>query len=57
MVSFWEKMLGADFYIVHFNRQPGVADAPLRGNPKNLLRNLYRTGQWNSPPPASLAWA
>ena len=26
-VGFWEKMLGPDFYIVHFNRQPGVADA------------------------------
>ena len=22
-----------------------------RRNPKNLLRNLYRTGQWNDPPP------
>jgi pimeloyl-ACP methyl ester carboxylesterase len=25
-VAFWERMLGGDFYIVHFNRQPGVAD-------------------------------
>jgi pimeloyl-ACP methyl ester carboxylesterase len=48
-VGFWEKMLGGDFYIVHFNRQPGVADAAFARNPKNLLRNLYRTGQWNSP--------
>jgi pimeloyl-ACP methyl ester carboxylesterase len=49
-VSFWEKMRGEDFYIVHFNRQPGVADAAFARNPKNLLRNLYRTGQWNAPP-------
>jgi len=49
-VEFWEKMLGGDFYIVHFNRQPGVADAAFARNPKNLLRNLYRTDQWNSPP-------
>ena len=26
-VGFWEDVLGGDFYIVHFNRQPGVADA------------------------------
>ena len=49
-VGFWEKMLGGDFYIVHFNRQPGVADAAFARDPKNLLRNLYRTEQWKSPP-------
>ncbi len=49
-VSFWEQLLGGDFYIVHFNRQPGVADAAFARDPKNLLRNLYRTGQWNAPP-------
>ncbi len=48
-VEFWEKMLGDDFYIVHFNRKPGVADAAFARNPKNLLRHLYRTDQWNSP--------
>ncbi len=50
-VGFWEKMLGDDFYIVHFNRKPGVADAAFARDPKNLLRNLYRTDQWNEPPP------
>jgi pimeloyl-ACP methyl ester carboxylesterase len=49
-VSFWEERRGRDFYIVHFNRQPGVADAAFARNPKNLLRNLYRTDFWNSPP-------
>ena len=48
-VEFWEKALGDDFYIVHFNRKPGVADAAFARNPKNLLRHLYRTDQWNSP--------
>jgi len=48
-VEFWEKALGDDFYIVHFNRRPGVADAAFARNPKNLLRHLYRTDQWNSP--------
>ena len=49
-VGFWEKMLGDDFYIVHFNRKPGVADAAFARDPKNLLRNLYRTDQWKDPP-------
>lgn len=50
-VGFWEKMLGPDFYIVHFNRQPGVADAVLAANCERFLRNLYRTKQWENPPP------
>lgn len=49
-VSFWEKMLGPDFYIVHFNRQPGVADAAFAANAESFLRNLYRTRQWEHPP-------
>ena len=49
-VSFWETQLGADFYIVHFNRQPGVADAIFAANTENFLRNLYRTRQWQSDP-------
>ncbi|MEZ5596428.1 MAG: alpha/beta hydrolase [Pseudomonadales bacterium] len=50
-VGFWEKMLGGDFYIVHFNRQPGVADAAFAANTRQFLRNLYRTNQWRSPAP------
>jgi pimeloyl-ACP methyl ester carboxylesterase len=49
-VSFWEKHLGGDFYIVHFNRQPGVADAAFGANVERLLGNLYRTRQWLAPP-------
>ena len=48
-IGFWESRLGGDFYIVHFNRQPGVADAAFARNPGNLLRNLYRRGHWNAP--------
>lgn len=51
-VSFWEQHLGGDFYIVHFNRQPGVADAVFDANVERLLGNLYRTRQWLSPPRA-----
>lgn len=49
-VDFWEQALGGDFYIVHFNRQPGVADAAFAANTENLLRNLYRTNQWQHEP-------
>ena len=49
-ISVWEQFLGPDFYIVHFNRQPGVADAAFGANTRQLLNNLYRTNQWNAPP-------
>jgi pimeloyl-ACP methyl ester carboxylesterase len=42
-----EAFLGGDFYFVHFNRQPGVADAVFDENPAQFLRNLYRK---NEPP-------
>ena len=37
-----EAFLGGDFYFVHFNRQPGVADAVLDENTCQFLRNMYR---------------
>jgi pimeloyl-ACP methyl ester carboxylesterase len=45
-VGFWETHLGGDFYIVHFNRQPGVADKAFAENCEQFLRNMYRTNQW-----------
>ncbi|GAA1390887.1 alpha/beta hydrolase [Kitasatospora putterlickiae] len=42
-----EAVLGGDFYFVHFNRQPGVADAVFDANVFQFLRNLYRK---NEPP-------
>jgi pimeloyl-ACP methyl ester carboxylesterase len=47
--EFWERRLGGNFYIVHFNRQPGVADAAFAANTSRFLRNLYRTNQWQTP--------
>jgi len=41
-IEVMEAALGGDFYFVHFNRQPGVADAVLDENPFQFLRNLYR---------------
>lgn len=51
-VAFWEQMLGGDFYIVHFNRQVGVADAAFESDPRRFLGNMYRTKTWAAPPPA-----
>jgi pimeloyl-ACP methyl ester carboxylesterase len=46
-LEFLDAMLGGDYYMVHFNRQPGVADAVLDENTSQFLRNLYRK---NVPP-------
>ena len=46
-IELMEAVLGGDFYFVHFNRQPGVADAVLDDNAAQFLRNLYRK---NLPP-------
>lgn len=40
-LEFMEAVLGSDYYFVHFNRQPGVADAVFDENPARFLRNLY----------------
>ena len=49
-ITFWEEHLGPDFYMVHFNRQPGVADAVFDANAERFLRNMFRTEQWRSDP-------
>lgn len=41
-IEFLEQILGEDNYFVHFNRQPGVADAILEEHTSRFLRNLYR---------------
>ena len=41
-IEFMEAVFGDDFYFVHFNRQPGVADVVLDENAFQFLRNLYR---------------
>ena len=45
-VAFWEQMLGQEFYIVHFNRQAGVAATSFGNNTRQFLTNMYRTKQW-----------
>jgi pimeloyl-ACP methyl ester carboxylesterase len=46
LVSSLEELMGDDFYIVHFNKQPGVADAILDEHARNFIRNLYRKNHW-----------
>ena len=41
-IEFMGEVFGDDFYFVHFNRQPGVADAVLDENTSRFLRNMYR---------------
>lgn len=43
-----EAVFGPDFYFVHFNRQPGVADAVFEEHTEQFLRNMFRK---NTPPP------
>ncbi len=47
-IEMMARLFGEDFYFVHFNRRPGVADAVLEANTPQFLRNLYRK---NQPPP------
>lgn len=41
-IDFMEEFLGDDYYFVHFNKQPGVADAILDEQPSQFMTNLYR---------------
>lgn len=49
-IEFMETVFGPDNYFVHFNRQPGVADAVLDENPGRFLRNLFRKNLPSVPP-------
>jgi len=44
-IEFMEEIFGGDFYFVHFNRQPGVADAILEENTFQFLRNMFRKNE------------
>lgn len=43
-----EAVFGPGFYFVHFNRQPGVADAVFEEHTAQFLRNMFRK---YTPPP------
>jgi pimeloyl-ACP methyl ester carboxylesterase len=50
-----EDALGSDFYFVHFNRRPGVADAVFDENASRFLRNLFRKNQSPGEPQPGMA--
>ena len=54
-IEFLEELLGGDYYFVHFNRQPGVADAVLEENPSQFLRNMFRKNVPPVPPEPGMA--
>jgi pimeloyl-ACP methyl ester carboxylesterase len=54
-IELLEQILGSDYYFVHFNRQPGVADAVLDANTARFLRNLYRKNEPALPPEPGMA--
>ena len=49
-IEWMEEIFGGDFYFVHFNRQPGVADAILEENTAQFLRNIFRKNMLPTPP-------
>jgi pimeloyl-ACP methyl ester carboxylesterase len=49
-IEFMEEIFGGDYYFVHFNRQPGVADAVLEENRSRFLRNMFRKNVPPAPP-------
>ena len=52
-ISALEQFLGPENYIVHFNRQPGVADAAFAAQPKRFFTNVFRQRQWVDVPPST----
>lgn len=49
-IEFMEEIFGDDNYFVHFNQQPGVADAVLEENTSQFLRNIFRKNVPPAPP-------
>ena len=45
-VALLEQFFGPEHYIVHFNRQPGVADEAFASNPGRIFNNIFRKRAW-----------
>jgi len=54
-IELLEGFLGPDYYFVHFNRQPGVADAVFDNNKRQFLRNIYRKNEPSREPQPGMA--
>ncbi|GAB3853589.1 alpha/beta hydrolase [Dactylosporangium cerinum] len=55
-IEVMEAVLGGDFYFVHFNRQPGVADAVFEAHTFQFLRNLYRKNEPSTEPQPGMSF-
>ena len=49
-LEFMETIFGEDFYFVHFNKQPGVADVIMNENVARFFRNIFRKNLPHTPP-------
>lgn len=54
-LDFMEAVLGEDYYFVHFNRRPGVAEAVFEEDPARFINNLYRKDEPLMPPKPGMA--
>lgn len=54
-IEWMEEIFGDDYYFVHFNQQPGVADAVLEENTFQFLRNLFRKNEPTREPQPGMA--
>ncbi|MBT32188.1 MAG: alpha/beta hydrolase [Thalassobius sp.] len=54
-IEWMEEIFGGDYYFVHFNRQPGVADAILDENAAQFLRNIFQKNIPNKMPEPGMA--
>jgi pimeloyl-ACP methyl ester carboxylesterase len=41
-IALYEERFGPEHYIVHFNRQPGVADTTFASDPRRFFNNVFR---------------
>lgn len=41
-IALWQKVFGPDYYMVHFNRLPGVAAKHYEAHTETLFRHLFR---------------
>ena len=53
-IELMEEVFGEEFYFVHFNRQPGIADKILERNTARFLNNLFRKNIPVMPPDSGM---
>lgn len=54
-IEWMEEFFGEDYYFVHFNKLPGVADSILDENAHQFLNNLFRKNIPQAPPEPGMA--